>query len=121
MYLPQPDDRREIAMCGSQLFVYKPCFSYILHKRILNNLPILSYFILKLIEAGRYVVVPVVNYDVSNTVALETRWFTTVSAMYVSPICVSTGSNYGLLPVWNQAIIQDNAGILLIRFRIQSL
>ena len=33
------------------------------------------------------------NYGVSNTIALKTPWFTTVPAMYTSPICVSIVSN----------------------------
>ena len=50
--------------CFSQLLVYSPYFPYIMHQRPLNNLPILSYFILNLIEAEGYIAVLVVNYGI---------------------------------------------------------
>ena len=54
-----------------------------------------------------------VNYGFSTTVALETPWFTTAPAMYASLVCVSTGSNDGVLLGRYQAIIRVNTGILL--------
>ena len=69
---------------------------------------ILNYF------TDMYVLV--VNYGVSNTVALETPWFTAVPAIHASPTWVSIGWDDGLQPVRYQVVIRANTGILLIGF-----
>ena len=95
MHFSRPRDRMDTAVCVSQYFCVQ--LSPFVYNASANTEPDSLPFHLKTHRGRGHIAVLMGIYSVSNTVALETPWFTTVPVIYASPICVSFGSNDGCL------------------------